>query len=163
MITRVQNPDRMDTRRLDPVNKETDITRDKIKISLRGRNINLFQKKKEEKQEEKQQKTGTKIIFANGSIDSSAVSIDMMYKQCKKSGTGGGGGGFARRESVWSGASSARLKFEGVAQSVFSTEFSSRRVVCRSPKPGETFTDQYTHERDNVSLLSVLENEVFGE
>lgn len=69
----------------------------------------------------------------------------------------------ALHESVWSGAFSARLKFEGVAQSVFSTEFSSRRVVCRSPKPGEMFTDQYTHERDNVSLLSVLENEVFGE
>lgn len=46
----------------------------------------------------------------------------------------GHGGGFARRESVWSasGAPSAMLKFEGqtwVAQSVFSTEFSSRRVV----------------------------------
>lgn len=47
----------------------------------------------------------------------------------------GHGGGFARHESLWSGASSARLKFEGVAQSVFSTEFSSRRVVCRSQNP----------------------------
>ena len=142
----------MDTRRLVPVNKETDITRNKIKFLFEA-GISIWSKKKKEKQKGKQGKTGTKIIFANGFIDRYDIYIYISIIK-----NPGHGGGFARHESVWSasGASSAWLKFEGqtwrVAQSVFSTEFSS-------PVPPESFTNQYNAQL--ATPRSFLCNPVF--
>ena len=113
----------MDTRRLVPVNKETDITRNKIKFLFEA-GISIWSKKKKEKQKGKQGKTGTKIIFANGFIDRYDIYIYISIIK-----NPGHGGGFARHESVWSasGASSAWLKFES-----FTNQYNAQLATPRS-------------------------------